>query len=341
MNASSSRARRLAAGAGLVLASAVVAACGGSVDAVPPSPTPTRTPAPTVTTPEPRSLLSGRTEPDGPVLVVKIDNSPSARPHEGLTAADVVYVQQVEGGISRLAAIYSTRLPEQVVPVRSARETDAELLPQYGPVAVAFSGSVSSVHRKLRNAGLVDVSADVGPVGYYRVAGGRYAPHNLAADPKKVLGRVDDPAEARDVGFRFGAAPSGGTKATTVKAAMPAARMSFVYNRATGTYDVLWDGTRDRTADEGQVTASTVIIQSVDVSMLTRNDSSGTTVPFTSTVGKGDATIVRDGKAYKAKWSRDDADSPTTWTINGKPAQLKAGQVWVVLLDEDRSASIS
>lgn len=35
-----------------------------------------------------------------PALAVKIDNAPAARPQAGLEAADVVYVEQVEGGLS-------------------------------------------------------------------------------------------------------------------------------------------------------------------------------------------------------------------------------------------------
>ncbi|WP_369690928.1 DUF3048 domain-containing protein [Nocardia fusca] len=47
-----------------------------------------------------------------PVLVAKIDNSSQARPPPvGLGAADVVDVEPVEGGLSRLAAVFSTDKP--------------------------------------------------------------------------------------------------------------------------------------------------------------------------------------------------------------------------------------
>lgn len=47
-----------------------------------------------------------------PVLVVKIDNVDEARPATGLGSADVVYVEPVEGGLTRLAAVFSTNRPE-------------------------------------------------------------------------------------------------------------------------------------------------------------------------------------------------------------------------------------
>jgi hypothetical protein len=60
----------------------------------------------------------------GPVLAVKIDNLAPARPQTGLTAADIVYVLPVEGGLSRFLAVFSSRFPPVIGPVRSAREDD-------------------------------------------------------------------------------------------------------------------------------------------------------------------------------------------------------------------------
>lgn len=332
---------RLAALTGLVLVAALTsAACGGS-DPAPSAAdvtiTPSATPKPT-----PRSsLLSGRDEKDGPVLVVKLDNSNAAIPHIGLTSADVVYVQQVEGGISRLAAVYSTRYPKEVAPVRSARETDAQLLPQYGEVPLGFSGSVSSVHALIRKAGLIDVSEDLGGEGYYRLSD-RNAPHNLAATPQTLLERADTRPAPQSVGFTFAkGVPAGGRAADTVTATMPAARIGFTYNASNDRYAVSLDGEPDRTAAEGQVSASTVIIQSVPVGYLSRVDTSGAKVPVTTTIGRGSAVIIRDGKAWNVKWSRPAVDKPTRWTYKGKNFPMKPGQIWVVLLDNERTARIS
>lgn len=79
-----------------------------------------------------------------PVLVAKIDNSPQARPPVGLGAADVVYVEPVEGGLSRLAAVFSTDKPPVIGPVRSVRETDLTLLDQFGNPTLASSGAAPS-----------------------------------------------------------------------------------------------------------------------------------------------------------------------------------------------------
>jgi len=73
----------------------------------------------------------------GPVLAVKIDNIAAARPPTGLTSADLVYVLPVEGGLSRIMAVVSSRVPAVIGPVRSAREDDLELLAFSWPASQA------------------------------------------------------------------------------------------------------------------------------------------------------------------------------------------------------------
>ena len=87
------------------------------------------------------SVLSGREGVDGRVLAVKIDDTNAAHPQIGLEDADIVYIEQVEGGLTRLAAIFSTVIPQRVGPVRSARISDIDILSQFGRVAFAYSGA--------------------------------------------------------------------------------------------------------------------------------------------------------------------------------------------------------
>jgi len=331
--------RMALAAAGVALAVAASGCSGGGEVASSSTPSPSRTQSDTPSpSPTARSLLTGAAVPDGPTLVLKVDNSRKSLPHVGLAAADVVYVQQVEGGLTRIAAVYSTKLPESVVPVRSARETDTELLPMYGPVAFGFSGSVSSVHAKVRAAGLVDVSADRGPAGYNRVSG-RPAPYNLAATPSSLIKRAEGSVPPKDVGFRFGALLANGRPTTAVTARFPAAKIGFVYDATTKRWVYTLDGRKDQTPD-GPSAADNVIVQSVSVETLKRSDVSGASVPFTRTVGRGKALILRDGHAFSVTWERPSTSAPTRWLFQGKDFPLKPGQTWVVLLDQRQTPAL-
>src|ERR1700678_4193982 len=73
----------------------------------------------------------------GPELIFKIDNVEQARPPTGLTKADIVYILPVEGGLSRIFAVFSSHFPPVVGPVRSSRAEDLQLLRQFGRPAFA------------------------------------------------------------------------------------------------------------------------------------------------------------------------------------------------------------
>ena len=105
------------------------------------------------------NVLSGREGENGPVLVVKIDDTANARPQVGLEFADVVYIEQVEGGLTRLAAVFSSNIPVRIGPVRSARISDIDLLAQYGHVAFAYSGAQQKLLPVIAAAKLSDVGA--------------------------------------------------------------------------------------------------------------------------------------------------------------------------------------
>jgi hypothetical protein len=331
------RFRTVAAGVAALGLLGGLAACSGS-SAAPVASEVSATPSPTPT-PEPTSFFTGLPDVGGPVLAVKLDNTNSALPHLGLNAADVVYVEQVEGGLTRLAVIFSSKLPKVIAPIRSARETDAELLPMYGRIPVAFSGAVESVHQDVVAAGLIDVSADLGITGYTRMAG-RYAPYDLAGDGPALLGRSSKKVEPKDVGFTFGELPAGGRPVKSVTANFPAAKIGFTYDADDDRWIYRLNGSLDQEPGKKPAGASTVIIQYVPIGTAGRVGQGGTPIPFASSVGKGKALVLRNGQAFDATWSRKNEKAPTTWQIDGEDVPLQAGQPWVVLANKNSPATV-
>ncbi|MCP9988970.1 DUF3048 domain-containing protein [Streptomyces sudanensis] len=272
--------------------------------------------------------LPGRS---GPVLAVKIDNVRAARPHTGLGAADIVYVEQVEAGLTRFLAVYSSRQPPRVGPVRSARESDVELLRQFGRPALAYSGVRSALEGFLRDAPLHALPPERAPAAYVRDPA-RPAPHNLYLRPERALAAAPDAGPARDVGFRFGAAPPGGRPVAEHTVRFPAARHTFTWSAPDGRWLVGLDGTAARTTDGGRVGARTVVVQYVTVRPSTFEDRGGSVTPYTETVGSGTALVLRDGEAHDARWSRPSAAGGTSFTTpSGEPLAFAPGPVWIVL----------
>ncbi|MGW1813777.1 DUF3048 domain-containing protein [Streptomyces sp. NPDC002125] len=272
--------------------------------------------------------------PRAKVLAVKIDNVAAARPPTGLEKADIVYVEQVEAGLSRILAVYSSGLPPVIGPVRSARETDLELLRQFDEPTLAYSGAQSALRPSIESAPIEALPPSKAPDAYFR-SGDRDAPHNLYVRPGKIPHASTGVNAAGDIGLRFAAPPQGGTPVNERTVSYPSARFTFTWAEDRAEWLVSMDQTPARTASGRRLGAATVILQDVDVQPSRFRDRGGNTSPFSATVGAGSAVVLRDGMSYDVAWERNSADSATGFTTkDGEPMTFAAGQVWIVLVPD-------
>ena len=265
-----------------------------------------------------------------PVLAVKIDNVAQARPATGLARADLIYVEPVEAGLGRILAVFSSRLPAAVGPIRSARESDLELLRQFEAPAFAYSGAQTRLLPVIGRAPLHDVSPAHAGAEYFR-GNDRPAPHNLYARPSRLLAEAPKASRARDIGFRFGAAPAGGRQAGAQSVSYGAFRVGFRWSAAADRFLVTMDGEPMQSADGTPPRPATVVIQYVTIRPSRFGDKWGSITPYTESVGSGKALVLRDGRAYDARWKRRLSGTGTTFTTKGgEPLPFATGQAWVV-----------
>lgn len=283
-----------------------------------------------VATPPPVSPFTGLpTDLDAPALGVKIDNAAVARPQSGLELADVVYVEPVEGGLSRLLAVYQSKVPSVVGPVRSTRVSDLQLLANFGRPALAFSGAAPEVSALVGRAPVLDVSALARPGDYHRDRR-RSIPHNLYGDANLLR---QGGAPPRDIGFRFGPPPPGGRPVPGTEVRYPATAIGVQWVPAEARWVVSMDGAPLTSASGPRPGAATVVVQRVVVRDTAVRDAAGSPSPFAATVGTGDAVVLRDGMAFTGSWSRPAPDMITTFTLpDGSPLTFAPGPVWVVLV---------
>ncbi len=276
-----------------------------------------------------------------PILAVKIDNTAAARPRIGLGAADIVYVEPVEGGLTRLLALFSSRLPAQVGPVRSARESDVALLGNYGAVAFAFSGGSAQTLATVSRGTQVNVSYDSSTRGFRREPS-RPAPYNVIGDPAVLLARSAVIAHPGDPGWRPGPGPAGAAPAVRVDAAYPACRLSFAWDGAIGRYLLTTDGRPELDETGRQVGAASVVVLTVPVTMSSNVDVAGAPTPVVGLVGSGPARVLRDGQLSTGTWARSAVAAPTILSTSaGAPMTLAAGPLWVLLVGPGQAVTIS
>lgn len=277
---------------------------------------------------------------DGPVVVVKIDDTTFAHPQVGLKEADVVYIEQVEGGLTRLAAIFSSSVPKVVGPVRSARISDIELLAQYGRVGFAYSGAQSKFLPVLAAANLADIGAThYGPT-YYSNDPLRSAPYAMMVNAAQLLSDVQasgvEIVKSKNMGWTFGEPPANLRSFESVHISWPASS----YDARWSTQEKRWllshSGQADLDESGYQLGPKTVVIQMVSITNSIYHDKVGGITPFTATVGSGDCYILRNGGMVKARWSRPDELSGTTFSsLSGEEISFDRGQVWFALTSQE------
>jgi len=284
------------------------------------------------------NLMSGRVGTNGPILVVKVDDTSQAHPQIGIDQADVVYIEQVEGGLTRLATIFSSVIPPRIGPVRSARISDIDLLAQYGHVAFAYSGAQAKLFPVIDSANLENLGAQRESEVLYPRDPARNAPVNLVLQADLLMTKLTQQnvtiAHAKSPGWTFGAEPVGGDPIISVAMKWPANAYTATWSPSESRWLMFHAGSADLADSGKQLGPTTLVIQMVSITPSIYHDKFGGVTPFSATIGQGTGYILRDGKVFEGVWNRADAASGTTWTTtDGTPIPFAPGQVWVALTD--------
>jgi hypothetical protein len=270
-------------------------------------------------------------------VVVKIDNVVGALPQTGVNQADVVYEEMVEGGLTRLAAVFQSRYPAVVGPVRSGRLTDIALLDDLDHPVFAFAGSNGVFLPVLRSQPVEDVDIDNrGDLFFTR--GPNVAPHDTYTDVAVDAG-TDDPADPPPALFTYrppATAFVGAAPATHLSVSWPSASASWTWQPGTGVWARDQDGAPDTDTTGAQLTATNVVVQAVPyiTSLTVDEPSSGSTpVPEGELLGSGPVWVFTSGGVATGTWSRASDSSATTYTDRaGAPITLSPGRTWVELI---------
>lgn len=274
--------------------------------------------------------LTGGAVSTNPVLAVKIDNTYFGIPQFGVSAADVVFVEQVEGGLTRLIAVFHSTLPTEVGPVRSVRSTDAQLLPAFGRPGLVFSGGAAGPLADLAKTSIVDTSSLADDYFRSNVATGTY---NLHADLTKIAARAKGLGQVRSIGFEFVAKSAELTRSRPISAihvVMEQGRTDFAF---TGGHFVRMRNSAAVSDYQGKLEAAdNVMVMDVTDTPDGTVDTNGAPSYLTQTVGSGRLTLFRDGHQLAGTWKRAASTSAFTFLgPDGKPLPFKAGKTWVML----------
>ena len=285
--------------------------------------------------PKPVNPLTGiGAPPKTPVIAVKIDDTAPGRPQGGVDKADVVYIEEAEGGLTRLIGVFGTSKPV-VGYVRSTRPSDPDLLLQYGKITLAASGGGHDALPLLDKSGLKGWIMDRLAPYYYRVYRPQSTYINVELNLAKVAAKVHTPAP-RSIGWTFRPKLTGlaSTKATDILTRVGSQTVEFRWYPSLHKYVRYIDGVPQRAADGKYIAMANVIVQKCKIVPHPQDtDVNGNPSQFTITTGTGVVSVFRNGRRVNGTWARHSLSKGTTLTdAHGHVIPLSPGGTFVALV---------
>ena len=330
-----------------------------------PAPTATETPAPTLTPtrdypvegygptnfPAEVNPLTGLKVTDAQILnrrpiLIKVQNLPrDDRPQSGLSLADIVYEFYTEYGTTRFGALFYGQDAEQVMPIRSARYSDVNLIRMYKPIFV-FGYAYAPVFQRLVNSEfgnrlVLESGASCPAVCRVDPRGKNYLAANTIELQNLLKARGIDNTRPNLEGMMFNyMPPEGGKPAEQVFVRFSAA----IYNRwdydpASGRYLRFSDTRNDPDGNAAayapltdaltgqQIAADNLVI--IQVRHNEVDPRPDVEVLDMSILGSGPAYLFRDGRMFEVKWQRmTESDLLTLVDPQGKAVAFQPGKTW-------------
>jgi hypothetical protein len=276
--------------------------------------------------------------PSRPALAVKVDNLPAARPQYGLDAADVVYEEPVEGGLTRFIVIYQCRNEARIEPVRSGRIIDPEIVRQFGAHPLfGYAGGIQPAVTAIRSSSLIDVGFERVPSAYVRDPS-RVAPHNLTTSTAALYAagaRFHAPSSPPSPVFTYGSRPSGATPAASVQIGFAYSSVTWTWTPSVSAWARSYSDTGAATlGNGGRITATNVIVMKVVVYPSPYvEDPTGAHENLITLTGSGPAQIFRNGAVITGTWNRPSLTDNTRYLDTaGHVVKLNPGTTWVELV---------
>ena len=275
---------------------------------------------------------------------VMIENTQAARPQAGLSQAAIVYETLAEGGVTRFLAIFpQATKPKLLGPVRSSRPYYVDWAKEHDAIYLHAGGS----HDAFQEIGKLKVRSydgltRIGAKYYSRKCYGVHCLFTSTAQLTKLVNekKLTGVVAKSDAGWVFkNDIPLKNRPKHSRKLSIDFnGRTYFVqwqYDRKTNRYK-RWNGyaiAKDKNTGK-QITAANVLVQRIPKEKVLDKK---LRLEF-KLIGRGDATLYRDGQAIALRWWKKDKNSKTVFYVKGtqKIVEFNRGTTWVEVVPGTR-----
>ncbi len=265
-----------------------------------------------------------------------IDIQSDARPTEGLPDASVVIEAPVEGGITRLLALFDPMTTTtRIGAVRSARPYFVEWAGAWRAVFGHVGGSPEALERLARtpSSTVLDLNEMTRGANAFRRDPARVAPHQVFTTPERFSGFLGPVATStvQIASWRYTSEPVPTSTAVGVSPRVPyggSYSVRWVHEPARNAYRRVQAG---KALSAQPIYATNVVVLKTDAAIL---DDVGRLQ--LRTTGGGEAVIYRDGKKIIGRWRRATGDQLSFVGTDGVDLTLRAGNTWIEVTTDDR-----
>lgn len=335
----------------IVLTITAFTGCGGKKE----EPTTTTEPTTIITTEPPviyRNPLTGEGGYDEsllgnrPVMVV-VENHPQARPQWGLTSSDIVFEMVAEGGITRMILMFadSSRLPDKIGPVRSARHYFLDLAEGYDAIFTHF-GQSPYAKQQLANHDIANINGYVDGSYFSRDKSRNVDSEHTAYTTKEWILKAIENKEYRttlkdgyDNAFSFNIDGNrvleDGSCVTATVSFSSSFTYTLNYDKQENVYYSSLNGNPFVSSDGTQQNFQNIIILYTDISAISGDAKNR--VDFDLSSGHG--TYISNGSYEAIKWEKGSStDMLKLLDSEGEELKLNTGRTYIAICDDSREA---
>lgn len=330
--------KKLKKTAAFLLSIALLAGCGKTEV----QPTPTSTPAVAEEKEVTENFYTQYKDMKTRPVAVMIDNDNSdAWPHAGIQDAYLIYEVTVEGGATRLMALFADTNTEKIGPVRSSRHYFLDYALEHDAIYTHFGWSPKA-------------QSDIPALGVNNINGlfdnafwreNKYAGdyHSAFTSIEKINEQIskkqyrtelkNTPLAYADENYTLG-----GEGAQTVS--IPYAGfygVKFEYDSENGTYDRYLNGSPHPIQNGGKISAMNIII----IKMPHASLGDGSARINVSDVGSGEGYFITSGEYIPITWSKSSRAAKTEFKdMEGNEIKLNHGQTWIEIVSTSQTLAI-
>ncbi len=278
---------------------------------------------------------------DRPIAVM-IDNDADYKgPQAGLENAFMIYEAVVEGGNTRMMALYKesffgeeTPADRRVGPVRSSRHYFLDFAIENDAI-YAHCGWSPRAQSEISSRGVNNINGLYESAPFYRNSEYNNTWHNLYTDFARLDTAADSHGYRRETSATYNylknyAVPEDGAAATNITIPYAQCNIKYSYNEETGLYERIRRGSAHTMQSGEKINVTNIII--LEMQNVNLNDGEGKGRQDLYDTGSGKGKFITGGKAIDITWEKANREAKTKYMANGEEIALNPGLTFVQIV---------